>query len=443
MIRIQVRKRDGILNSRKNKYEDKWYSSFLPNGLAGGSTSPLIPLFVTEGLGGTVAQVGIISSASSVASVPSSIIWSNLSDRLHIRKFFIILGFFGMAISLFLMGISTSIKQYFSANLLMGILATASAPVGTVLVIESSKRNKWSERIGTFTRIGGVGWVFGLVIGTVWLKIGTSFLDHILAMRALFIIASVLSLLSMFLALKWISRPERKVDRRRILELTKETFRISEKARYLPHQIGQMFSFEHLKTLKLHGFTLRHKLMLYYSTTFFLFLGFLTFYVVFPIFLVREVNLSGSEVFLIYIASSAVSALTYKQAGVWVENIGSKKIQLFATSTRILLIPSFALVGAFIQNQLLIISIFVLLHAMMGFCWAMINVSSVSIVLSISPEKTRGEAVGLYNAIIGIANIVGGLAGGFLVYHFGYSVAFVCASTFILTGNLLLLKVKI
>jgi len=60
---------------------DRWYYSFLPFNVAGGSTSPLIPLFITEGLAGNVAQVGIISAISSLASVPANIIWGNLSEH--------------------------------------------------------------------------------------------------------------------------------------------------------------------------------------------------------------------------------------------------------------------------------------------------------------------------------------------------------------------------
>ena len=66
--------------------DEKWYYSFLPNNMAGGSTSPLIPLFLTEGLGGTVAQVGLLSAISSMASVPSNILWGNLSDAVKKRS---------------------------------------------------------------------------------------------------------------------------------------------------------------------------------------------------------------------------------------------------------------------------------------------------------------------------------------------------------------------
>ena len=56
-----------------DKKDEKWYYTFLPYNIAGGSTNPIIPLFVTEGLKGTVAQVGIVSAITSLAAVPANI----------------------------------------------------------------------------------------------------------------------------------------------------------------------------------------------------------------------------------------------------------------------------------------------------------------------------------------------------------------------------------
>ena len=59
-----------------DKKDEKWYYTFLPYNIAGGSTNPIIPLFVTEGLKGTVAQVGIVSAITSLAAVPANILWA-------------------------------------------------------------------------------------------------------------------------------------------------------------------------------------------------------------------------------------------------------------------------------------------------------------------------------------------------------------------------------
>ena len=138
---------------RASSNGQKWFYAYLPNGMAGGATSPLIPLF-TRILGGTVADVGAVAAASSIASVPAFIGWGNLSDHLRRRKAFVLVGFLGTALSLFLMGVSQSVSDFYLANLLAGVLGAASAPVGTVLILETTKQEGWASRIAVFSRIG-------------------------------------------------------------------------------------------------------------------------------------------------------------------------------------------------------------------------------------------------------------------------------------------------
>src|SRR5256885_16096175 len=56
-----------------------WFYSYLPQGVAGGATSALIPLFAYA-LGGTLFTVGIIAAAARLAAVPAVIFWGSLSD---------------------------------------------------------------------------------------------------------------------------------------------------------------------------------------------------------------------------------------------------------------------------------------------------------------------------------------------------------------------------
>ena len=195
-----------------DKKDEKWYYTFLPYNIAGGSTNPIIPLFVTEGLKGTVAQVGIVSAITSLAAVPANILWGNLSDTMQKRKPFIIMGFLGMGLALLLMGLSTSIPQYYLANFMLGLLAAAVAPVGTVLVLESFDKKDWAKRLGDFSKVGGLGWVVGLLIGTVWLMLLNGS-DGENSTRALFLLAAVLCLVSTVLAFRWVPEPKEKIKR--------------------------------------------------------------------------------------------------------------------------------------------------------------------------------------------------------------------------------------
>ncbi len=200
-----------------DKKKERWYYSFLPNNMSGGSTSPLItPLFVTEALGGTVAQVGLVSAISSAASVPSNILWGNLSDTMKKRRLFVFIGFGGMALAMLLMAFSASVAGYLFANFMLGLLACAATPVGTVLILESFEKDEWAEHLGDFSKVSGIGWLAGLVLGTVWLATLGSGNDPITSMRALFVVAAALSIVSMLLAYFLVPEPDRNIERHTI-----------------------------------------------------------------------------------------------------------------------------------------------------------------------------------------------------------------------------------
>ena len=420
----------------KKKGDDRWYSSFFPYNIAGGSTSPMIPLFVTEGLKGTVAQVGVVSAISSIASVPANIIWGNLSDTTKKRKVFVLIGFLGLAIALFLMGISMDMGTYYFANFVLGAIAAAAAPVGTVLVLESFAKEEWAKRLGDFSRVTGIGWVAGLILGTIWLQLADGGDAMVMAMRGLFILASALCVVSIVLALKWVPEPSKKLERQELDEVSTARVIHFERGRYAPTKVLHIIR---IGAKNLSPVNFPRNLKTYYVVTLLAFTGFLTFYVGFPIFLSQQLGLSVSEVFLVYVASSLTSALTYTLAGRWTGDRGGKRVQLMAFSGRIILFPSVALVGLFDLTLAPLLLTVCVLHALIGFCWANLSVAGNTLVSNMAYKEHRTESLGVYNSIQGIGAILGSLIGGFVANYFGYLSTFLVASGFVIAGLVLLI----
>lgn len=418
--------------------EERWYYSFLPNNMAGGATSPLIPLFVTEVLGGPLTQVGLVSAFSSLASVPSNIIWGNLSDAVKKRRVFIIIGFGGLALTLLMMGLATTMNSYLFANLMMGALSSAAAPVGTVLVLESFKRSEWAQRLGDFSKVGGIGWVTGLILGTIWLSSFESGKGEF-AMRALFLVGSALSTLSMVLAYKWVPEPRFKLDRR-ILDgpLLDIPLMIAEKARYLPHRVAHVLR---ITSRSIQADNFPSELRRYYACTLIVFTGFHTFFVAFPVFLKQYVGLYSWEVFLIYVAASLASALTYSSAGRWATVVGSKKVYAASVTGRIILFPLAFTITLFSLGRWETVAAFCVLHGLIGFCWANISVAGNHMVAKISLPGFRAESTGMYTSMQGMAIITGAIVGGFVGQYMGYQALFVLSSLFMVVGLVLLSKI--
>lgn len=419
------------------KNEESWYYTFLPYNIAGGSTSPLIPLFVTEGLKGSLTQVGIVSAISSIASVPANILWGNLSDTTKKLRPFVLIGFGGMAFALFMMAISTTIPSYYLANFFFGLLASAAAPVGTVLVLESFGKHEWARRLGDFSKVGGIGWVAGLILGSLWLEFMPGAKESVFSLRALFLVASLLALASLFLALKWVPEPEEKLRREHIdRSISEQPIIVFEKVRYFPHRLLHVLRIS-TKNLNIRNFP--SNLRKYYIMTFLAFTGFLTFYVGLPIYLRNYVGISNSEVFVVFLASSAVSAITYSIAGKWVARYGGKKMQAAAFAGRIVLFPSFFAVTFLPLTKEWLIIALCILHGLIGFCWANLSVAGNALVSNMSYSEFRTESLGIYNAIQGLGSITGSFIGGIVAEYFGFFATFVIASLFVLCAVIILL----
>ncbi len=421
--------------------DDSWYYSFLPYNISAGSTNALIPLFITEGLKGTVAQVGLISAVTSLASVPGNILWGNLSDTTKKRAPFILIGFLGMAFSLILMGLASNMGEYFMANIIFGLMGAAIAPVGTVLVLECFRKEDWAKRLGDFSRIGGIGWVLGLLIGTIWLLVFSNY-GGVVSMRSLFVLAGVLCLISVFLGWKYMPEPSRNVDRRELhkLDLYKVPLYVQEKLRFMPQRLLYIVEISS-KNLKSRNFPVCLKQ--YYVVVFLVFTGFLGFYVALPIFLSGYVGISSAQVFMVYLASSAVSAVSYVAAGRYVQNYGGRKVQGLAYVGRMLIFPSFFFVTLLPLDLTTLFLLICLLNGLGGLCWALFAVSSDSLVAKMSYNHFRSQSMGMFSSVKGIASIAGSLIGGLVAHYFGYMVLFLLSSVFILSALVMLFSIDV
>ena len=411
---------------RTSSNGQKWFYAYLPNGMAGGATSPLIPLF-TRILGGSIADVGAVAAASSIASVPAFIGWGNLSDRLHRRKAFVLIGFLGTALSLLVMGVSRGVPDFYLANLLAGVLGAASAPVGTVLILETTKQEGWASRIAVFSRIGGVGWITGLVLGVAWLEVAP--LGEAGEMRALFVIGAALAFLSGLLAWRWIGEPREKMDRRR-LDFVDLHWRV-ELLRYLPMRILHILDLRnHLGKPRKYSPALYR----YLAIVFLLFSGFTAFYAIFPVYLRDVAGLSTAQVFAVFIASQVASALAYGRVGGWIRERGGRRVQIYASAARAVLFPAFLALPLLRIGPLAAFALILAFHALVGLCWAVINVAGSTIVSDLAPPGDRSGVLGAFNAVQGFGAILGPLTGGFVAHVFGFSAGILSSSAFILAG---------
>lgn len=284
-----ARTRDLIPKAR----QARWFYAFVPHHIAFGGTISLTALFVTHVLGGNVASVGQISALSSLASVPASIFWGRLSDRVPRPQTFIVIGFLGFGIPTLLMGLSADLYSFTLFSLVLGFLAIASAPVSSTLLMGSFPRREWERQFGIFHQINGWASVAGRVLGFLWLLAFLRFPGgEEMGMRSLFLVCGLFSALAAFLASRWIGEPFRPAAQPPPASLWKRFAPSVERIRYLPPLLYSLFFPRSWRSI---SSALRGRLGWYYAVTFFLFFGFLLAYTPYPIFLTDRLEASSAD----------------------------------------------------------------------------------------------------------------------------------------------------
>jgi MFS family permease len=409
--------------------------------LSEGLSSLLIPFFVKDILKGELGTVGVVLSLTSIAAVPASIFWGTLSDRLHKRKALIILGFAGSGISFLLMSLAQNTFQFGVLSFFFGLSSAALAPVSAILVMETSRREDWSESFGIFNKVGGWGWVGGLVLGVMLVPLLSHIFTKDLSMRLAFALMGILSLLAAYLAKVWLPEPKSREDRMEYVKVVGRYpgFEVIEKVMYLPRRLVFFLNPSRLGNL---GETLSRELKWYLLATFLIFSGVLMSYTVFPLYLRDQIGIPEYWVYIINIVRTSSSSFFYAYVGVWIKRAERGKLQIIGTACRSAIFLFYGLLS-FIELGFLKIPLIILVDAFSGFFWALIVVSGSTIVASLSKKGLEGEALGVYNTVIGFSKIFGTLVSGYLTQWLGFFPNYAMASLLITLGAIITLKINL
>ena len=413
---------------------ERWFYPFVLAFIASGGASLLLPLFAASVLHGTVGQIGLMASLASLAGVPFSILWGRLSDRLERRKPFVLLAFTGAGLALLAMGFSRNMRQLILLNMAMNAVWVAASAVSTLLVIEGVDQNKWESRIGRFNRYTGAGWVSGLALGAVWNLLAKGIPGG--GLRQLFYFLAALDLVAAYLTQRWLR------ERVEVYHYKRWRFRglivewgdmLVERFRYAPFHLYHLLQPGRLRELLRGKERLEPALARYFCCVVLIFMGFATFFVPLPVFFRQVLGLDNAVVYAVWMVHPLVSTLFHGRAGALAERFSNRRVQLAALSIRILLFPLAGLLPLLPPGlrPWLIAVMFVFT----GGSWALTNVTAQGIVARLAPEGSRGQLLGLYNALIGVGWIVGALLGGYLA-GWSYQAAFTAAAGLLLLAAL-------
>lgn len=151
---------------------------------------PVIP-FYAEDLGASPTELGLLMAVYSLMQFLFAPMWGRISDRIG-RKPVIMIGIFGLAVSFFLMALSTELWMLFAARIIGGFLSAANMPTVMAYAADITSEEDRGKGMGVIGASIGLGFIFGPAIGGIFSKTD---------LQMPFYIAGTLSLLTFFLVL--------------------------------------------------------------------------------------------------------------------------------------------------------------------------------------------------------------------------------------------------
>jgi MFS family permease len=422
---------------------DLWFLSYLPVAISDGIATPLIPLLALQHFGASAFVVTIIIAASAMSQVPFTIVWGNLSDRVAHRKYFLVASFLATGVSIILIALARDLITFFWLNVIEGLASAASAPIGTMLLLETRHKRWWPQDIGLFGLISGLGTTIGLALGFVWLFVIGHRGPAVEAMTGLLLLSGVLAVSSAVVAWIWIEEPTTRVERRSMNELLHLRTGLTERARNFRSRVAGIIDLTRSTAERLPA-----REYVFLAALGVMSVGFDIFYGPFPVFLISVLGhtaYSGDAgVFIVYLGSAAASTALFFHSGKAVDNHSPKSVFLESLGARVALMilflwgPLYVLFGL---GSPALLGWLTLLNALMGITWAFISTASTLFLVRLVGRSARGRALGLYNAIAGAGSLLGTLLGGWLYAAYGVHLAYSLASVTVLIGGALLLPI--
>ena len=420
---------------------DLWFLSYLPLAISDGIAMPLIPLLALQHFGASAFAVTIIIAASAMSQVPFTILWGNLSDRVSHRKFFLVGSFLATGTSIILIALAHNLLTYFWLNVVEGLASAASAPIGTMLLLETRHKRWWPEDIGLFGLISGLGTTAGLGLGFIWLFVIGYSQPAIQVMTGLLIVSGVLALVSAGIAWAWIEEPPTtaRVDRRTVADLVHLHRGVVERLRHVRSRVVGLVDLTRPTTERLPG-----REYLFLAALGLMSVGFDIFYGPFPVFLWQNAHFTDAGVFIVYLGSSAASTALFFHSGKAVERHSPKSVFLESLGGRVLLMllflwgPIYVLFGL---GSPALLAWLTVLNALLGVTWAFISTASTLFLVRLVGRSARGRALGLYNAFAGAGSLLGTLLGGWLYATYGVQFAYSIAALTVIGGAAVLLPI--
>jgi MFS family permease len=303
--------------------------------------------------------------------------------------------------------------------------AAAFAPAFNLLILESLPKKQWEKGYTISNLYTFVGQIIGMVAGVAW----TAFFP----ITSYPIIPAIFSAAALLFTSK-IPEPKILLERRSILWSAQG---LIHRLTHLPLiflRRPHLTDFKSIAVMSRKALT--REIPLIFAASFLFTLSANLFFTPYTPYL-KHVGLSDSEVFLlnIYIvaANAATSQFLLKRFSGKVSHAVASKA-LIARAIGMLLAAVFA---SLIADTRIFYTTMVV-YALLGAAYAIINVNLNSLLFRAMPVGKQGGLLGVFSSLNGIAFLIGAFVSGYLSYYFGYTTTFFLAAILVFLASIIL-----
>jgi MFS family permease len=415
------------------KEAEPWFAAVGLASTAMGTSSVLIPLMLSRGLGRSVGDLGWLAALVSLVGVVGSLLWGRLSDAAHRRKPFVILSYIAVCAAHGGLAFIGSFTALLVLNMLLNLLWVANASVTVLIVIENREESVWEAKISKLNQVGALGWVAGLGLGSAFLAGLTPHLGEVMAIRAAFLMISILGLAAAITSVLTVPRTHVQFTARRFrgMVLALGNFLV-ERSRFTPFHlyhrlhpgraVRRLFGFP--------GFRPGTRRLL--ATTLLSYLAFGLFGIPLPLALSDRFGIAPAFVFVYFLIQHAAIVAAYPIASQRIRRLGNRRIQLLSLMGRMALFSSVAVLAALdvaVPTPVLVVAFLTY-----GVTWSYFQLSGVALISRLARRENRGLALGLYNATAGIGWILAGVGSGLIAGALGFAASFGAGAALLLAS---------
>ncbi|MEM3675818.1 MAG: MFS transporter [Thermoplasmataceae archaeon] len=357
-------------------------------------------------LGASASEMGWLQSSSTALSNGGQIFWGRLSDRIGLRRPFLIVGSGILALLWYIMSYSSSPLSLIVTYALISLFGSLITVNWFSLIADQTESSTRGRFLSIINILSSVGTIISLIVMT-FLFTGTEKNDIFIPFSTAagsYVVSGIL------------------------MAMLKEENHKIRVAGSIRKTIGNLKSEHHFYRY----FVAMNVQGIFWSMA----------WPMFPITIVSVMNFSLSQVAYLTVASLSVTIAVQYILGKLTDRINRPPV-IFANRAMLSLIPvMYALFSNFPQ--------FIILEVYSGFLGSIQNVVMNSYLLDIVPSAHRAEYISIMNGFNGLIYLIGALIGGYLLQellsffplHTALEVAYFCVFAGRLGSSFLFMRLK-